>query len=106
MEYKTFEEFYPYYLEDHSNTVCRVLHFVGTFLLLLILVLAIITRNFKLLIILPLVGYGFAWVGHFVFEKNRPATFKYPAFSLKGDFLMFWQLLTGKISFNSSKDKQ
>lgn len=53
----------------------------------------------------PLSGYGFAWVGHFVFEKNRPATFKYPLYSLRGDFVMYWELLTGKISFFPEKSR-
>jgi hypothetical protein len=99
MEYKTFKDFYPFYLGEHSNRICRALHFVGTFLLLFLLAYAITTKQYTLLFALPVVGYGFAWIGHFVFEKNRPATFKYPFYSLMGDFLMFWQLLTGKLKF-------
>jgi hypothetical protein len=99
MEYKTFKDFYPFYLGEHSNRICRALHFVGTFLLLILLAYVITTKQYTLLFALPVVGYGFAWVGHFVFEKNRPATFKYPFYSLMGDFLMFWQLLTGKLKF-------
>lgn len=99
MEYKTFKDFYPFYLGEHSNRICRALHFMGTFLLLFLLAYAITTKQYTLLFALPVVGYGFAWVGHFVFEKNRPATFKYPFYSLMGDFLMFWQLLTGKLKF-------
>lgn len=99
MEYKTFKDFYPFYLGEHSNRVCRALHFVGTFLLLFLLTYALTTKQYMLLFALPLVGYGFAWIGHFGFEKNRPATFKYPFYSLMGDFLMFWHLLTGKLKF-------
>ena len=83
---KTFKEFYPFYLNEHSNKICRILHFVGTNLLLIILGYAIFTSQYKLLWLCPIVGYGFAWTGHFVFEKNRPATFKQPLFSLMGDF--------------------
>lgn len=99
MEFKSFKEFYPYYLGEHSNRICRALHFIGTFLLLNLLVYSLTTAQYSLLFLLPIVGYGFAWVGHFVFEKNRPATFKYPLYSLFGDFKMFWDLLTGKIKF-------
>lgn len=99
MDYKTFKDFYPFYLGEHSNRVCRALHFVGTFLLLFLLTYALTTKQYMLLFALPLVGYGFAWIGHFGFEKNRPATFKYPFYSLMGDFLMFWHLLTGKLKF-------
>ena len=102
MEYKrleTFKEFYPFYLNEHSNKICRILHFVGTTLLLIILAYALYTSQYKLIWFCPLVGYAFAWTGHFVFEKNRPATFKQPLFSLMGAFKMWWQLVTKKIYF-------
>lgn len=99
MEYKTFKDFYPFYLGEHSNTVCRALHFIGTFLLLVLLVFSIVTKKYMLILLCPIVGYTFAWIGHFIFEKNRPATFKYPVYSLMGDFLMFWQLLTRQLKF-------
>jgi hypothetical protein len=97
--YKTFKEFYPFYLNEHSHSTNRTLHFIGTTLMLIVLFYALLSQQFRLLWLCPLLGYGFAWTGHFGFEKNRPATFKQPFYSLMGDFLMWWQLLTGKIKF-------
>lgn len=99
MAYATFRDFYPYYLAEHRNATCRRLHFIGSWLVIAALLAALVTRNAWLLLLMPLFGYGFAWVGHFKFEKNRPATFKHPLYSLLGDWVMFWQLLTGKIPF-------
>jgi hypothetical protein len=62
-----------------------------------------LSGELKLLFSLPVIGYGFAWIGHFIFEKNRPATFKYPLYSLMGDFKMFWDVVTGKISLRSKE---
>jgi hypothetical protein len=98
-KYKTLQQFYPYYLKEHQNAICRILHFIGTGLVLLILLAALISGNYIWLISIPLVGYGFAWVGHFFFEKNKPATFQYPMFSLASDFILFFDLLTGKEKF-------
>jgi hypothetical protein len=95
--YTSLKSFYPYYLTEHRNLTSRRLHFVGTALLLGLLVAFIITQEWRYFIAVPLVGYGFAWVGHFFFEKNKPATFKYPFFSLASDFIMFWHILTGQI---------
>jgi hypothetical protein len=97
--YSSFREFYPYYLSEHANSTCRRLHFVGSTLVLITLVAAIFTRHWAWLWLLPLLGYGFAWVGHFFFEKNRPATFKYPFYSFAGDWVMYVQMLGGKIKF-------
>lgn len=97
--YESFGDFYPYYLSEHKNRTCRRLHFVGTGLVLLTLIFAVYSRSWLALIALPLVGYGFAWIGHFFFEHNRPATFKYPFYSLVGDFVMFKDMLIGKIRF-------
>ena len=97
-EYKTFEEFYPFYLGEHSDKTNRRLHFVGTSLAIALLFLSIFA-SIGFLKFVPLVGYGFAWVGHFFFEKNRPATFKYPLFSLIGDFKMWYQIATGHVVF-------
>jgi len=96
---KTLKEFYPYYLSEHENRTCRRLHFVGTTCVLTGLVSAIILHEPKFLIPLPVLGYGPAWIGHFFFEKNRPATFKYPLFSLVSDFIMYRDILIGKIPF-------
>lgn len=97
--FKTFADFYPYYLAEHSDRTCRRLHFVGSSLVLVVLGYVIATANFLALLLVPLIGYGFAWVGHFFFEHNKPATFKYPLYSLIGDWVMFKEMLTGKIKF-------
>jgi len=100
---QSLKEFYPYYLTEHQNSVSRVLHFIGTSLIGLWIVLAIVQRNAWWLVLIPLGGYGFAWVGHFFFEKNKPATFKYPGWSLASDFILWWHLLTGKQKFAPGK---
>ena len=97
--FQTFREFYPYYLSEHRNATCRKLHFAGSTLVLLLIAVAIATANAWWLVAVPFAGYGFAWVGHFAFEKNRPATFTYPLWSFIGDWVMYAQLLTGKIRF-------
>ncbi|EKB49710.1 DUF962 domain-containing protein [Cecembia lonarensis] len=102
-KYKSLKEFYPYYLSEHQDPTCRKLHFIGTGLLFLILGTAIFYGNFWLLLLIPVVGYGFAWVGHFFYEKNKPATFKYPFYSLASDFVMFFHLLIGKERFSPKK---
>jgi hypothetical protein len=95
----SFAEFYPFYLSEHSDRTCRRLHFAGSTLALLCLVTLIVTRNPWWLLAGLVCGYGFAWIGHFVFEKNQPASFKQPLYSLMGDWKMYWQILTGKIAF-------
>jgi hypothetical protein len=97
--FKTFEEFYPFYLAEHRHPVCRRLHFVGSTLVLASIVAAILTRNAWWLAAAPFAGYGFAWIGHFFFEKNRPATFTYPWYGLLGDWVMFRDLLIGRLRF-------
>ncbi|MFY7992870.1 MAG: Mpo1-like protein [Bacteriovoracaceae bacterium] len=97
MTFKTFNDFYPYYLGEHSNLTCRKLHFIGTSGVVALILVFFFTGKLQVLWLLPLIGYGFAWVGHFIFEKNRPATFKHPFYSLLGDFRMFWDILTGKL---------
>ena len=95
--YQSFAEFYPFYLSQHEDMTCRRLHFIGSLCVLSLLAYAAATQNWFLLWGLPVLGYGFAWVGHFRFERNKPATFEYPLYSLTGDWVMFWQLLTGKL---------
>ncbi len=98
-KYSSFVQFYPFYLRQHSNRVCRRLHFIGTATALMIVV-ASIAKSEPLLLPLALVaGYGFAWLGHFFFEKNRPATFTYPLYSFIGDWVMFRDIVLGKIKF-------
>ena len=96
-EFSTFRDFYPYYLSEHSNLICRRLHFAGTTFALCFIGLAVFTLNAWWLLAALVIAYGFAWVGHFVFEKNRPATFKYPFYSFMGDWVMFWDILRGKV---------
>jgi hypothetical protein len=97
--YETFREFYPFYLSEHSNPACRRLHFVGTTLVIACLIAALATLNPWWLPAALVAGYGFAWVGHYFFEHNRPATFTYPLYSFLGDWVMYKDLLTGKIRF-------
>jgi hypothetical protein len=97
-KYKGLKQFYPYYLLEHQNFISRTLHFIGTGLLLTVLILALVLPKYWLLALCPVLGYGFAWVGHFFFEKNRPATFTYPAMSLISDFIMFYHIATFQIS--------
>jgi|TARA_R100000501_G_scaffold18455_1_gene39041 hypothetical protein len=96
-EYKTFGEFWPFYLREHSRPRTRALHYVGTSLVVILAVAAVATGTWWLLIGLPLAGYFFAWVAHFGVEKNRPATFTYPLWSLYADFRMWALWLTGRL---------
>jgi len=98
-KYRTFSEFYPFYLSEHRNRTCRRLHFLGSALVLATVIFAIVAQMWWALVALPFIGYGFAWAGHFFFEKNRPATFSYPFYSFAGDWVMFKNILTGKIRF-------
>ena len=98
--FTSFREFYPYYLAEHSNRTCRRLHFVGSSLVLGCLVMLARTGNGMWLLYALLCGYGFAWVGHFVFEKNKPATWggvKAAAWSLRGDLRMWRLMLAGQM---------
>lgn len=96
-KHQTFKDFYPFYLSQHTNKTCRLLHVIGSSIIVLLFIYTIATRRYSLLLLVPIIGYGFAWVGHFVFEKNIPATFTYPVYSFMGDWVMWWQVLTGKI---------
>ena len=95
--FASFEAFYPYYLDEHSDINCRRLHFVGTSLVIATAVYALVSATWWMLALLPLFGYGFAWAGHFVFEKNKPATFRHPFYSFAADFVMFRDVLIGKV---------
>jgi hypothetical protein len=99
MQASTFAEFYPFYLSEHSNRTCRRLHFIGSTLALSCLALMVVTGNLQFLLLGLLCGYGFAWVGHFGFEKNKPASFKRPFYSFMGDWVMYKDIWTGKIPF-------
>jgi len=95
----TFREFYPFYLGEHSNRTCRRLHFIGTSIGLFCALHAFSTLNFWWLLAGIVQGYAWAWIGHFFFEHNKPATFKYPRWSFIGDWVMWRDILTGKIKF-------
>jgi len=97
--FATFAEFYPFYLTEHANRTCRRLHFIGTSLVLGCLVAGIATGRGWWFAAAPVAGYGFAWFGHFFFEHNRPATFTYPLYSLCGDWVMYKDMLAGRIPF-------
>jgi hypothetical protein len=101
----SFKEFYPFYLSQHTNKICRLLHVIGTTVVLALTFTSILYLNPALLILVPIAGYGFAWVGHFFFEKNKPATFKYPWWSLKSDFKMYFDILSNRLSLDATKDK-
>ena len=92
----TLAEFWPFYMNEHSNARNRQLHFAGTTLAVALLLGAIFLRKPRLLLVAPLAGYGFAWVGHFIVERNRPATFKYPLWSLLCYFRLWLLMLSGK----------
>ncbi|WP_447765319.1 Mpo1-like protein [Sphingopyxis panaciterrae] len=95
--YTSFAEFWPFYLREHSKVRTRALHYVGTSLVVLIAVAAVVSGRWGWLVALPLAGYFFAWVAHFGVEKNRPATFTYPLWSLAADFRMWGLWLTGRL---------
>jgi hypothetical protein len=98
--FRSFAEFYPFYLSEHRHPVSRALHYAGTWGSLIFLCLLAFTGNAWWLLAAFVSGYTFAWIGHFAFEHNRPATFRYPFYSLSGDFRMWWELNSGKIRFH------
>ena len=94
--YRSFAEFWPFYLAQHSKPSTRRWHFLGNTLALVCLLLAL-TSHWLYLALGVVLGYGSAWVGHFFFEKNRPATFTYPLYSFAGDWKMYFLMLTGRL---------
>ena len=95
--YSSFAEFWPFYLREHSKPSTRALHYVGTALVIAVAVFALATGRWWFLLAMPLAGYFFAWLAHFTVERNRPATFTYPLWSLGADFRMFWYWVTGRL---------
>jgi hypothetical protein len=96
-KYRSFSEFWPFYLREHSKPTTRALHYIGTTLVVLIAVFAMATGRWFMMALMPLAGYFFAWLAHFTLEKNRPATFTYPLWSLAADFKMWFMWLTGRL---------
>jgi hypothetical protein len=95
---QSFEEFWPFYLGEHKDPLNRALHYVGTSLAIGTVGAAVVTVNPAWLLLTPVVGYAPAWIGHFVIEGNKPATFKHPLWSLRGDLRMLSYALQGKIA--------
>lgn len=96
-EFENFHEFYEYYLSEHSAPLNRRLHFTGCMLVLITVLTALLSGAWGIFILAPVFGYGFAWAGHYFAEKNTPATFRHPVWSLMGDWVMFKDIVTGKI---------
>ncbi len=96
-QFHTFADFYPFYLGEHTNRTSRRLHFAGSSIGIVLVAAALATQNWWLILAALVQGYAFAWVGHFFFEHNKPATFQYPGFSFMGDWRLWWEIVTGKI---------
>jgi hypothetical protein len=96
--FRTFDDFWPFYVREHSHPLNRALHFVGTTGVLACLGTALLTRSKVPLLAAPFMGYGLAWIGHFLVEKNRPATFRHPLWSLRADFVMYKKMWTGEMA--------
>lgn len=96
---RTFGDFYPFYLSEHANRTSRRLHFTGTSIALALFIAALVTQRWPLALLAFVQGYAFAWAGHFFYEHNKPATFKYPLFSFMGDWRMWWDILTRRMPF-------
>ena len=96
-QYSTFEAFWPFYLREHGKRETRALHYVGTSLVVVLALVAAVLQAWWIALLVPVAGYAFAWVAHFFVERNRPATFTYPLWSLRADFRMWWLWLTGRL---------
>ena len=94
--YRSFSEFYPFYLSQHQDRTCRILHYIGSSLVVLTFIYILFSQQRGMLLLLPVIGYGFAWIGHYIFEKNRPATFEYPLYSFMADWVMLFRALTNR----------
>lgn len=104
-QFKNFSDFWPFYLAAHSHNTNRALHFTGTILGYLILFYSLASAQWHFISLAPFVGYLFSWTGHFVFEKNTPATFKYPMWSFMGDMKMVYLIFLKGIRFQELPQK-
>jgi hypothetical protein len=95
--FRSFRDFYPFYLGEHANRTCRRLHFLGTSIAVVLTLAAMVTQTWWLVVVAFIQGYAFAWVGHFFFEHNKPATFKHPWYSLLGDWRLWWDILSRRV---------
>jgi hypothetical protein len=93
--FTSFAEFWPFYVREHGKAITRALHFIGSTATLALTAMALVTGRPWLLLAVPVAGYGCAWIGHFGFEGNKPATFKYPVYSFLGDWVMYGKILSG-----------
>ena len=101
-----FASFYPFYLSQHRDGVCRTLHVLGVFFSVGLTSWCLVQGHYVYAVLAPLSGYAFAWVGHFGFEKNRPATFTYPAYSFRGDLHMTVDMLRGRLPWRGELDER
>ncbi|TMO70413.1 DUF962 domain-containing protein [Pseudoalteromonas aurantia] len=98
--FHSFNDFYVFYLTQHNHPKCRALHYLGSSCVILSIVVSLFTQSLWYLLLAPVTGYGFAWLGHLLFEKNHPATFKYPLYSFLADWVMYFQWLTRKNTYS------
>jgi hypothetical protein len=104
LDFKNYEEFWPFYLSQHSKSSTRAWHFVGTSFVFVFILLTVVTLNFWFLLLAPVVAYAFAWISHFFIEGNKPATFGHPVWSLRADFRMYRLILFGQLQKEIEKD--
>jgi len=102
MKIRTFAEFWPHYVRAHSRVPTRVLHAIGSTLALICIALGI-TLSPWFFLAAPLIGYAFAWYGHFFVEHNKPATFGHPFYSLAADYVMVWKMMAGTMNAEVAK---
>lgn len=102
---KTYREFYEFYLDEHQKTGTRIFHFLGILFVFTVIAFVIYSGKERFLWYIPIFGYGFAWLSHAFIERNKPATFRYPLWSLISDFKLFFELLTGKQKFRIKGEK-
>ncbi|MGD6801220.1 DUF962 domain-containing protein [Rossellomorea vietnamensis] len=106
MDFKSYEEFWPFYLSQHSKSSTRAWHFVGTSFVFVFILLTVFTLNFWLLLLAPVTAYAFAWISHFFIEGNKPATFGHPVWSLRADFRMYRLILFGQLQKEMDKNPE